>query len=92
MDDLFQPFVEFYWRHHCPNCNAINWTSHSHSQRSEPIHSPEVCQCHACGRRYWLTNKETVEDLYPKGDYDLNEGESVMFSSGAIEERGRRVP
>ena len=67
---LFQPFIEFWHKHRCPQCSAVNWTYHSHSQRQEPVFDPNVCRCHACNARYWMLEESLVRDTYPDEDLD----------------------
>ena len=67
----YQAFIEFWYKHHCPACKTKNWTYHSHSQRSEPIYSPEICKCHKCGQRYWLMSEDQVNDVYGDGEGGL---------------------
>jgi hypothetical protein len=88
---MFQPFIEFYQKHACPNCKAVNWTYHSHSLRSNPI-SPEICKCHSCQKKYWLIDEDAVDDFYRKEDYEISEGETLMDVCGADEADGTPEP
>lgn len=90
----FQPMVEFWHKSRCPECSTANWTYHSHSQRSEPIRDPEICKCWDCGRRYWMMDDSTVNDIYPSELYEeyLEAGESLMDVCGADTDNGRKAP
>lgn len=89
---MFQPSVDFYHKHRCPNCKAVNWTYHSHSERSEPIYDPEICKCHACSTRYWLMSEATVDDFYGCYKEQLEPGEDLMDVCGALEATGTPSP
>ena len=86
---MYQPLVEFYYKHRCPACKAVNWTYHSHSLRSDPIYNPEKCQCHACSQSYWLMSEEDVKDAYPM---DADDTETIEDMYGIDEDEGRAAP
>lgn len=72
---MHQSFVEFWEKHACPNCDSINWTYHSHSQRQEPIHSPSICKCWSCGKEYWLMSEEDqLKSHLEIDDVDIGDG------------------
>lgn len=71
---IYQPFMEFWYKHYCPMCGTRNWTYHSHSEREEPIYSPDACECRSCHKRYWLMSEYDVESTQFDGkDTDINE-------------------
>ena len=73
-ESIYQSYFEFWHKHRCPLCGTVNWTCHSHSERSEPIHSPDACECRSCGKRYWMMSKEDVNDTQIDGlDTDVDE-------------------
>jgi len=90
--NLYQPLIEFWHKSRCPQCGEVNWTYHSHSQRSEPIHSPDICQCRGCDARYWMMDEATMHDIYPADLYELEEDESLMDVCGADCDIGRSAP
>lgn len=86
--------VEFWQSHRCPKCNARNWTYHSHSERHEPIHSPERCECYSCHTEYWLMSKSDLELTYGCYDVDLEEQPDTSLHEivGALTDVGLPKP
>lgn len=66
-----QEFVEFFHKHRCPHCEAVNWTYHSHSQRHHTglFLNTDACKCHKCHKTYWLgydgERQPTIQDGNP---------------------------
>ena len=87
---FYQPMVNFWYNHRCPKCETLNWTYHSHSERHEPIHNPEICTCYNCNSRYWLMSEDMVYDIY--GGYETEDGEDLMDVCGAMEATGTPKP
>ena len=77
---MYQPSMEWYTRHHCPKCAAVNWTHHGHSLDDDTTGDTEVCQCWNCHTAYWLMDKELADDIHG-GDMD-----------GACSQKGRSHP
>ena len=66
---MYQPSMEWYTRHRCPACQAVNRTHHGNSLDDGTDGDIAICECWNCRCKYWLMDEDLAEDLY-QGDMD----------------------
>jgi len=62
----YQPFIEYWQKHRCPRCEAVNWTYETHSERAYSS-GVQRCKCHACHKPYWLMNSTDAKEFRGAG-------------------------